>query len=93
MENVLNVLNSMVHEQKIKRQEILRNIDEVEADLEMCYSDLRAGIYTGVELEELKFDINEKQELVDALHGDLSSVNYMIRQLRSKAALVEFQVL
>ena len=92
MENVFNCLQDMLHEQIVERQRILRNIDQVEADLEECYADKRAGIYTGVELQELEFDMAEKGELLEALHGDLACVNYMVRQLRSKRALVEVEM-
>ena len=92
MENVFNYLKDMLHEQIVERQRILRHIDQVEADLEVCYADKRSGIYTGVELQELELDMEEKGELLDALHGDLACVNYMIRQLRSKRALVEVEM-
>ena len=92
MENVFNCLKDMLHEQIVERQRILRHIDQVEADLEVCYADKRSGIYTGVELQELELDMEEKGELLDALHRDLACVNYMVRQLRSKRALVEVEM-
>lgn len=92
MENVLNNLKTMIHEQINERQRIFRNIDQLEADLEVCYSDKRSGCYTGVELQELEFDMAEKEELLDALYKDLACVNYMLRQLRNKRALVEVEV-
>lgn len=89
----INELNNQIIKKEGQRKKLLGHIDNVHDVIDATNHEIKAGVYTGMDLLEAQDYIAQHYDLLDDLYGDLQHLSKTISTLKFKVTDLELNFL